>query len=108
MVKVEEPDEDKAIHMLRGLLGKMREHHKVAVMDEALVQAVRLSSRYITGRQLPDKAVSVLDTACARIALAQSSQPGLLEDCVDRSTTCRQKLTCSATKLAKATTMPAA
>lgn len=81
VVKVEEPDEDKAIHMLRGLLGKMREHHKVAVMDEALVQAVRLSSRYITGRQLPDKAVSVLDTACARIALAQSSQPGLLEDC---------------------------
>ncbi|WP_409488149.1 type VI secretion system ATPase TssH [Pseudomonas promysalinigenes] len=81
VVKVEEPDEDKAIHMLRGLLGKMREHHKVAVMDEALVQAVRLSSRYITGRQLPDKAVSVLDTACARIALAQSSQPGALEDC---------------------------
>jgi type VI secretion system protein VasG len=81
VVKVEEPDEDKAIHMLRGLLGKMREHHKVAVMDEALVQAVRLSNRYITGRQLPDKAVSVLDTACARIALAQSSQPGDLEDC---------------------------
>ncbi|QXI35803.1 type VI secretion system ATPase TssH [Pseudomonas promysalinigenes] len=81
VVKVEEPDEDKAIHMLRGLLGKMREHHKVAVMDEALVQAVRLSNRYITGRQLPDKAVSVLDTACARIALAQSSQPGALEDC---------------------------
>ena len=80
VVKVEEPDEDKAIHMLRGLLGKMREHHKVAVMDEALVQAVRLSSRYITGRQLPDKAVSVLDTACARIALGQSSQPGALED----------------------------
>lgn len=81
VVKVEEPDEDKAIHMLRGLLGKMREHHKVAVMDEALVQAVRLSNRYITGRQLPDKAVSVLDTACARIALAHSSQPGALEDC---------------------------
>ena len=81
VVKVEEPEEDKAIHMLRGLLGKMREHHKVAVMDEALVQAVRLSNRYITGRQLPDKAVSVLDTACARIALAQSSQPGALEDC---------------------------
>ncbi|WP_060511724.1 type VI secretion system ATPase TssH [Pseudomonas sp. NBRC 111124] len=81
VVKVEEPDEDKAIYMLRGLLGKMREHHKVAVMDEALVQAVRLSNRYITGRQLPDKAVSVLDTACARIALAQSSQPGALEDC---------------------------
>jgi type VI secretion system protein VasG len=81
VVKVEEPDEDKAIHMLRGLLGKMQEHHKVTVMDEALVQAVRLSNRYITGRQLPDKAVSVLDTACARVALAQSAQPGPLEDC---------------------------
>jgi len=81
VVKVEEPDEDKAIHMLRGLLGKMREHHQVAVMDEALIQAVRLSSRYITGRQLPDKAVSVLDTACARIALGQSAQPAALEDC---------------------------
>ncbi|WP_338922957.1 type VI secretion system ATPase TssH [Pseudomonas silesiensis] len=81
VVKVEEPDEDKAIHMLRGLLGKMQDHHKVTVMDEALVQAVRLSSRYITGRQLPDKAVSVLDTACARVALGQSAQPGPLEDC---------------------------
>jgi type VI secretion system protein VasG len=81
VVKVEEPDEDKAIHMLRGLLAKMQEHHKVTVMDEALVQAVRLSNRYITGRQLPDKAVSVLDTACARVALGQSSQPGPLEDC---------------------------
>ncbi|MDH0747865.1 type VI secretion system ATPase TssH [Pseudomonas sp. GD03842] len=81
VVKVEEPDEEKAIHMLRGLLGKMQAHHKVRVMDEALVQAVRLSNRYITGRQLPDKAVSVLDTACARVALAQSAQPGALEDC---------------------------
>ncbi|RMM87034.1 ATP-dependent Clp protease ATP-binding subunit [Pseudomonas savastanoi pv. glycinea] len=81
VVKVEEPDEDKAIHMLRGLLAKMQEHHKVTVMDEALVQAVRLSNRYITGRQLPDKAVSVLDTACARVALGQSAQPGALEDC---------------------------
>lgn len=81
VVKVEEPDEDKAIHMLRGLLAKMQDHHKVTVMDEALVQAVRLSNRYITGRQLPDKAVSVLDTACARVALGQSAQPGPLEDC---------------------------
>ncbi len=80
VVKVEEPNEEQAIHMLRGLRGKMQEHHKVAVMDEALVQAVRLSNRYITGRQLPDKAISVLDTACARVALAQSAQPGLLED----------------------------
>jgi type VI secretion system protein VasG len=80
VVKVEEPDEEQAIHMLRGLLGKMQGHHKVAVLDEALTQAVRLSNRYITGRQLPDKAVSVLDTACARVALAQNAQPGPLED----------------------------
>ncbi|QKZ02391.1 type VI secretion system ATPase TssH [Pseudomonas eucalypticola] len=84
VVKVEEPDEDQAIHMLRGLLGKMQDHHKVAVLDEALTQAVRLSNRYITGRQLPDKAVSVLDTACARVALAQSAQPGLVEDSARR------------------------
>ncbi|WP_225776126.1 type VI secretion system ATPase TssH [Pseudomonas sp. Marseille-Q5115] len=81
VVKVEEPDEDSAVHMLRGLLTKMQEHHKVTIMDEALVQAVRLSNRYITGRQLPDKAVSVLDTACARVALAQAAQPWALEDC---------------------------
>ncbi|MFJ4445639.1 type VI secretion system ATPase TssH [Pseudomonas sp. NPDC089422] len=82
VVKVEEPEEDQAIYMLRGLLEKMQSHHRVAVMDDALVQAVRLSSRYITGRQLPDKAVSVLDTACARVALGQTSQPGRLEDCL--------------------------
>ncbi|WP_176517282.1 type VI secretion system ATPase TssH [Pseudomonas faucium] len=82
VVKVEEPDEQQAIYMLRGLLDKMQAHHRVAVMDDALVQAVRLSSRYITGRQLPDKAVSVLDTACARVALGQSAQPGRLEDCL--------------------------
>ncbi|WP_122671912.1 type VI secretion system ATPase TssH [Pseudomonas viridiflava] len=81
VVKVEEPEEDQAIYMLRGLLDKMQQHHHVAVMDEALVMAVRLSNRYITGRQLPDKAVSVLDTACARVALGQTAQPGKLEDC---------------------------
>lgn len=81
VVKVEEPEEDQAIYMLRGLLEKMQQHHRVAVMDEALVMAVRLSNRYITGRQLPDKAVSVLDTACARVALGQTAQPGSLEDC---------------------------
>ncbi|MEE4677899.1 type VI secretion system ATPase TssH [Pseudomonas alliivorans] len=81
VVKVEEPEEEQAIYMLRGLLDKMQQHHRVAVMDEALVMAVRLSNRYITGRQLPDKAVSVLDTACARVALGQTAQPGKLEDC---------------------------
>ncbi|MCF5777562.1 type VI secretion system ATPase TssH [Pseudomonas poae] len=82
VVKVEEPDEAQAVVMLRGLVEKMQAHHGVAILDEALIQAVRLSSRYISGRQLPDKAVSVLDTACARVALAQSTTPAALEDCV--------------------------
>lgn len=80
VVKVDEPSEEVAIDMLRGLIGRMRDHHKVEILDEAIEQAVRLSHRYITARQLPDKAVSVLDTACARVALGQSSQPGTLED----------------------------
>lgn len=80
VVKVEEPSEPVAIAMLRGLNQRMQDHHKVTILDDAIVQAVRLSHRYITGRQLPDKAVSVLDTACARVALAQSSQPAALED----------------------------
>lgn len=84
VVKVEEPDEAHAVIMLRGLMEKMQAHHGVAVLDEALIQAVRLSSRYISGRQLPDKAVSVLDTACARVALAQSTPPAALEDCVSQ------------------------
>ncbi|WIX34192.1 type VI secretion system ATPase TssH [Salinicola sp. JS01] len=80
VVKIEEPAEPVAIAMLRGLNQRMQDHHKVSILDDAIVQAVRLSHRYITGRQLPDKAVSVLDTACARVALAQSSQPAALED----------------------------
>lgn len=84
VVKVEEPDEAVAIAMLRGLAQRMRDHHGIGIVDDAIVQAVRLSHRYITGRQLPDKAVSVLDTACARVALAQSSQPAALEDALRR------------------------
>ena len=80
VIKVDEPTEEVAIDMLRGLIGRMRDHHKIEILDEAIEQAVRLSHRYITGRQLPDKAVSVLDTACARVALGQSAQPGALED----------------------------
>ncbi|WP_110687073.1 type VI secretion system ATPase TssH [Salinicola aestuarinus] len=80
VVKVEEPAEPVAINMLRGLNQRMQDHHHVTILDDAIVQAVRLSHRYVTGRQLPDKAVSVLDTACARVALAQSSQPAALED----------------------------
>jgi type VI secretion system protein VasG len=80
VVKVEEPSEDKAIGMLRGLGTMMENHHNVRVLDDAVVQAVRLSHRYLSGRQLPDKAVSVLDTACARVAIGQTAVPASIED----------------------------
>jgi type VI secretion system protein VasG len=82
VVKVDEPDEEKAIAMLRGLLGKMEEHHKVRILDEAVVECVKLSHRYITGRQLPDKAVSVLDTACAKVAIGQAATPAPIEETI--------------------------
>jgi type VI secretion system protein VasG len=81
VVKVEEPDESSAIEMMRGLTSTLEQHHKVRILNEAVVDAVKLSSRYISGRQLPDKAVSLLDTACARIGLSQSSTPPAIEDC---------------------------
>ncbi len=80
VVKVEEPDESSAVAMIRGLVGTLEEHHKVRILDEAVDSAVRLSSRYISERHLPDKAVSVLDTACARIALGQVATPSAVED----------------------------
>lgn len=80
VVKIDEPSEDAAIQMLRGIADKMEGHHKVRILDEAVEEAVKLSSRYITGRQLPDKAISVLDTACARVALSRSSKPAAIED----------------------------
>lgn len=84
VVKVEEPDEEKAISMMRGLLSKMEEHHNVRILDEAIVDCVKLSHRYITGRQLPDKSVSVLDTACAKVAIGQGATPGAIEDATRR------------------------
>lgn len=80
VVKVEEPEEAVAIEMLRGIADGLAEHHKVRIQDDAIEQAVKLSARYIPGRQLPDKAVSLLDTASARVALSQSSTPAQLED----------------------------
>ncbi len=80
VVKVEEPSEDSAIQMMRGIAVAMEAHHKVRILDEAVVEAVKLSSRYVSGRQLPDKCVSVLDTACARVALSQASMPAAVED----------------------------
>ncbi|MGM3277964.1 type VI secretion system ATPase TssH [Ralstonia sp. 24A2] len=80
VVKVEEPSEPLAASMLRGMAPLMERHFGVRVLDEAITEAVRLSHRYISGRQLPDKAVSVLDTACAKVALGQSAMPGAIED----------------------------
>jgi type VI secretion system protein VasG len=81
VVKVEEPTEAQAVAMMRGLVATLEQHHNVRVLDEAMEAAVRLSHRYISGRQLPDKAVSVLDTACARVALGQVATPPAVEDC---------------------------
>jgi type VI secretion system protein VasG len=80
VVKVEEPSEVVACAMLRAMAARMESHFKVRVMEEAILEAVRLSVRYISGRQLPDKAISVLDTACARVALGQSATPAAIED----------------------------
>ena len=79
VVKVEEPDLDTAVAIMRGLTDVMEDHHKVRILDEALVDSVKLSQRYIAGRQLPDKSVSLLDTACARVNLSQNSKPRQVE-----------------------------
>ena len=76
-----EPSEEKAILMVRGVASVLEKHHRVQVLDEALEAAVRLSHRYIPARQLPDKAVSLLDTTCARVAISQHAVPPQLEDC---------------------------
>ena len=80
VVEVEEPSEEIACAMLRAMAPLMERHFNIRVRDEAIVDAVRLSHRYISGRQLPDKAVSVLDTACAQVALGQSATPAQLEN----------------------------
>jgi type VI secretion system protein VasG len=79
-VHIDEPDLLRCCDMMRGLLGPMEKHHGVRIADEALVAAVTFSQRYIPARQLPDKAVSLLDTACARVAISQSAQPAAIED----------------------------
>lgn len=79
VLQVEEPDEPAAIVMLRGLVSALEKHHGVWIMDQAVQAAVRLSHRYIPARQLPDKAISLLDTACARIAVAQFAPPAELQ-----------------------------
>lgn len=81
VVQVPEPTEEKALLMVRGVASTLEKHHRVQLLDEALEAAVRLSHRYIPARQLPDKAVSLLDTVCARVAISQHAVPPQLEDC---------------------------
>ncbi|MDR1424977.1 MAG: type VI secretion system ATPase TssH [Azoarcus sp.] len=81
VVQIPEPDEEKATAMLRGVSTALQKHHGVRVLDGAIRAAVSLSHRYIPARQLPDKAVSLLDTAAARVAVSQHTTPGELEDC---------------------------
>ena len=94
VVKVEEPDEDNALVMMRAVAPFLEKHHKVMVTDGALFDAVHLSHRYISARQLPDKAVSVLDTACARVAIGLNTSPPAVEgatrqiDQIDRELAC--------------------
>jgi type VI secretion system protein VasG len=80
VVKVEEPTETQCMVMMRGIVSSLEKHHSVRILDEAVAAGVRLSHRYLAGRQLPDKAVSVLDTACARLALGQNTTPPAIED----------------------------
>ena len=80
VVQVEEPDIPKAILMMRGIAGMLEKHHKVQVLDEGIEAAVTLSARYIPARQLPDKSVSLLDTACARVAVSQHAVPAQVDD----------------------------
>lgn len=84
VVKIDEPSEAVAVLMLRGVAGVLEQHHKVQILDEAVEAAVGLSHRYIPARQLPDKAVSLLDTACARVAISQHATPAEVEDIMRR------------------------
>jgi type VI secretion system protein VasG len=80
VVKVEEPSEQQCVVMLRGIVGSLEKHHNVRILDEGVQSATKYSHRYLAGRQLPDKAVSVLDTACARLSLGQNATPPQIED----------------------------
>ncbi|MEZ2331223.1 type VI secretion system ATPase TssH [Mesorhizobium sp. RCC_202] len=84
VVKIDEPSEAVAVLMLRGVAGVLEQHHKVQILDEAIEASVSLSHRYIPARQLPDKAVSLLDTACARVAVSQHATPAEVEDILRR------------------------
>ena len=93
VVKVEEPDEEKAVMMMRAVAPFLEKHHKVMITDEALIDAVRLSHRFIPARQLPDKSVSVLDTACARVAIGMTTIPPSIDDLNRRLTQIDREVT---------------
>ena len=93
VVKVEEPSVENAIRMCRGVAGVLEKHHQVEILDEAIAASVELSHRYIPSRQLPDKAISLLDTACARVAISQHATPGAVEDLERRATALELELT---------------
>ncbi|MEQ9400085.1 MAG: type VI secretion system ATPase TssH [Longimicrobiales bacterium] len=82
VIKVDEPDEETARRMLRGMVGHLERHHGVRITEDAIRDAVELSHRHISGRKLPDKAISVLDTACARVAISKSTAPVQLDDAI--------------------------
>ena len=82
VVKVEEPSEPQCMIMMRGLVASLEKHHNVRILDEAVYASVRLTHRFLAGRQLPDKAVSILDTACARLSLGQNATPPAIEDLI--------------------------
>ncbi len=92
VVKVDEPSEAKAVLMMRGTASALESHHRVQVLDEAIVAAVKLAKRYVPDRQLPDKSVSLLDTACARVAVSQHARPAELEDSQRRIEALTQEL----------------
>jgi len=92
VVQVQEPSEEKTILMMRGVATTLEKHHRVQILDEALEAAVRLSHRYIPARQLPDKAVSLMDTACARVAVSQHATPPEIEDAQRRIETLNTEL----------------
>ena len=80
VVKIDEPSDEVAVRMMRGLTAMLEKHHGVRILDEAVESSVKLSHRYIPARQLPDKSVSLLDTACARVAIGQNAVPPVIED----------------------------
>ena len=100
VVQVLEPSEEKAILMMRGMASILEKHHRVQILDEALEAAVRLSHRYIPARQLPDKSVSLLDTAAARVAISQHAVPAEVDDCRKRIEALERELEIIAAKSA--------